>query len=153
MQEMCIRAELLLCCSKEKAVSLFHSAMADLDTTGLRWRMKTCGISLAVHSGAPEQFVFTFMVIVHPRVKPSCSCRIFKTKQALDHSVRPRHIFCQSLRPFYGHLSGNSIKIKGRPVCCSLWRKLSDETLVECFSIFFLGQVHQVQITPSSPVF
>lgn len=55
-------------CCKEKPVSLLHSAMADLDTTGLRWGMKTCGISLAVHSGAPEQFVFYF----HGHCPPTC---------------------------------------------------------------------------------
>lgn len=92
------------CCHpEEKLVSLLNNA--NLDTASLRWGMETRkGLPPAKHSGVAEQFVFlTFMVIVHPCVKPGCSCKVFKVKQV--HSARLQHALCQSPEALSSHMS------------------------------------------------
>lgn len=122
MQGSCARAELLpwgnIC------VSLFHSAIADLDTTGLRWRMKTRKMSLAVRALRCSWTIFAFMVIVHLAVKPAWSFTISKGKA----NLRP-------LSEARAHVLSKPVSYVVTAMACHvnvcLWGVLSDEILVE----------------------
>lgn len=128
MQESCTRAEMLprgnIC------ASLFHSAIADLDTTGLRWGMKTCKMSLAVRALRCSWAFFCFFYF-HGHCPPSCeSCtKLQKQSRSQTHSVRPEHMSCQSLYPMQSLLwrclenlrPAMSVYVCGEPRLMKYW--------------------------------
>lgn len=96
-----------------------------------------------MHSGVAERFVLTFMVIVHPCVKPGCNCKVFKVKQGLDYSWRLQHTLCQSLRLFPVTCLDIPLKQKPYLIMCLCGESHLTKSL-------WNGMFHKAQIITSS---